>query len=91
MRCFIVPLNNIGKRSLVIGFSREDGSEWDGEVSKYNYSLISNGKKTVSRMKFSESIALLRGWVEIIVTKTLEFLEMKIYSPLSVEKIEENL
>ena len=42
-------------------------------------------------MKFSESIALLRGWVEIIVTKTLEFLEMKIYSPLSVEKIEENL
>ena len=48
-------------------------------------------KKTVSRMKFSESIALLRGWVEIIVTKTLEFLEMKIYSPLSVEKIEENL
>ena len=37
------------------------------------------------QMKFSESVALLRGWVEIMVTKTLEF----IYSPLSVEKIEE--
>ena len=41
------------------------------------------------QMKFSESVALLRGWVEIMVTKTLEFMEMKIYSPLSVEKIEE--
>ena len=41
------------------------------------------------QMKFSESVALLRGWVEIMVTETLEFLEMKIYSPLSVEKIEE--
>ena len=40
-------------------------------------------------MKFSKSVALLRGWVEIMVTETLEFLEMKIYSPLSVEKIEE--
>ena len=36
------------------------------------------------QMKFSESVALLRGWVEIMVTKTLEFMEMKIYSPLSV-------
>ena len=42
-------------------------------------------------MKFSESVALLRGWVEIMVTETLEFLEMKIYSPLSVEKIEEKI
>ena len=41
------------------------------------------------QMKFSESVALLRGWVEIMVTKKLEFLEMKIYSPLSVKKIEE--
>ena len=41
------------------------------------------------QMKFSESVALLRGWDEIMVTETLEFLEMKIYSPLSVEKIEE--
>ena len=41
------------------------------------------------KMKFSESVALLRGWVEIMVTKKLEFLEMKIYSPLSVRKIEE--
>ena len=35
------------------------------------------------------SVVLLRGWVEIMVIKTLEFLEIKIYIPLSVEKVEE--
>ena len=41
------------------------------------------------KIKFCECSPAYRGWVEIMVIKTLEFLEIKINIPLSVEKVEE--